>query len=364
MQVYRTYHGLETHQIEKCRHVSADGLDGAEDIKIVGDYAFMSADSYRRKIWDLTRASSSQSERIQWANGNGSIFMYNFLTQQVQQLAILNFQGPDFHPHGIFVKETQNGLVLHVVNHRRDGEYIEIFQVNVAEAQVVHVHSMTHVLFRNINSLVPVDDNSFYVSIWQYYDSIETMTGFYETMRERPWTYVAHCRYDNSSPFNLILAECHVAVDDLAMANGLAVSQDGRHLYVFESLRTKFSVYRISQTDPTSLTLDHSVDVFTGCDNLALDETTGDLYSGCHPAPFQFIRHAAQGTLAPSQIVRFSKNIFNKFEAEEMLMDGTGETLSGSSAAAFDPKREVTLVGGVFDPGFLVCTGLTPKKLQ
>jgi arylesterase/paraoxonase len=139
---------------------------------------------------------------------------------------------------------------------------------------------------------------------------------------------------------------------DLAYANGIAVSKDGRTLYVASVVGRYIRVYDRDMTSET-LTPRQDIDLDTGVDNIEVDET-GALWVGAHPKMLTFVKHAGDASVhAPSQVLRISSGGDGTFTVKEVYLN-TGEALSASSVAAVYGNR--MLIGAVFDDHFLDCT--------
>ncbi len=153
--------------------------------------------------------------------------------------------------------------------------------------------------------------------------------------------------------------ECRVVARGLAMANGIQLSPDSTQLYVTASLTRSFIVYN-TQRDG-SLSNAKRLSTPSMCDNIDVDDTTGNVFIACHPDGLKFKAHSDDVThalLSPSEVV-FAKRAdidaaardFNPFQP--LLLDD-GALLSACSVAANAGNGRV-LIGAVFGDTFLDC---------
>lgn len=131
-----------------------------------------------------------------------------------KRLALEKYPFPDFHPHGIEALNTADSTLLLVVNHRRNGEFIDFFTLNAAENTVTYTGTVGHALFRNLNDVAAVSVNEFYATNWLYNEA-GSLLNTYEMILQRPLSYVVHCRRAAGS--GLEAFKCDIAVDGLSV---------------------------------------------------------------------------------------------------------------------------------------------------
>ena len=280
------------------------------------------------------------------------------------ELRLLNRQSPDFHPHGIgLITDKSNTKWIYLINHRRDGDIVEIYQLNEDETTATLKDEVHYPLFAFINDLMPIlldsDPKSnrigFYVSNSMGFQT-KTKLNLMETLLGLPTNDFLFCepdtfeykdRYDNKHTFKQQW-QCSIVDTNIAFGNGVDISIDGKNVYIVESITKTMIIYDRNTNDNT-LKKRMDVSLPTIGDNLYLDRDTGDLYIGCHPNALKLMQHQMNSSvIAPSQILHWNKKT-NKV-TEIFLSNGNNENhVSGSSVAIFDTKTRILLIGTVND---------------
>lgn len=320
------------------------GMPGSEDITIHprGRFAYISSDDRRAVI-----------------NGNptpGAIFRYDLDASAGSQAASPVNLTPDadlrFRPHGISLYVGADGReTLFVVNHPGESLFgapdsqdsgplhtIEVFDVQ--GSTLVHRQTHADAALVSPNDVVGVDHDRFYVT--NDHGAGPGALRQLEDYLRLPWANVVY--FDGDS-----FAE---VADGLSYANGINVSADGRELYVAEVSRNRIQVYQRAPASG-SLSLQQTLDVGFGADNIEIDPATGDLWVGGHPRLLTFVRHSADADVnSPSQVVRVQPGNFG-YQVNTEFMD-TGELISGASVGAWRDGR--LLIGSVFEDHILDCS--------
>lgn len=332
------FRSLANQPYGQCRQIP--GMPGSEDITIHPDgrFAYISSDDRRAVI-----------------NGNptpGAIFRYDLNAAAATPVNMTPDADLRFRPHGISLYVGADGReTLFVVNHPGESLFgapdaedngplhtIEVFDVQ--DNALVHRQTHADPALISPNDVVAVDHERFYVTN-DHGSSPGTMRQLEDYLR-LPWANVVY--FDGG-----LFAE---AAEGLSYANGINVSADGTELYVAEVSRKRIRVY---QRDPASgaLTLQQTLDVGFGADNIEIDPATGDLWVGGHPRLLTFVRHAADADVnSPSQVVRVQPGNFG-YQVSTEFVD-TGELISGASVGAWRDGR--LLIGSVFEDHILNCS--------
>ena len=72
-------------------------------------------------------------------------------------------------PHGMAGWVSEDGkYLLYFVNHRRDGDTVESFEYHPSKPSLVYRKTFRDSKFRNLNDLVVVAEDKFYVSVYGY----------------------------------------------------------------------------------------------------------------------------------------------------------------------------------------------------
>jgi arylesterase/paraoxonase len=308
-----------------CQAIS--GVQSSEDITIhpKTGMAFISSDDRR----PLFRGGHGKQ---------GAIYGFDLKADHPDLVNLTSDFDKDFHPHGIGLFLGEDGRAsLFVVNHRKEGHFVEIFDLTAG--RLVHRKSVRGALMHSPNDVLPDGPESFYVTNDHGYD-----TKTRRTLEEYLQLARAYVLYYDGNQFRVL-------VKGLAYANGINMSEDGKTVYVAATVGKKIYVYN---RDPLSknLTVRRTIGVDTGVDNIELDES-GNLWIGAHPKLLTFVGYSKDPEKkSPSQVLKVMIRDDQTYQMEEIYLND-GNPLSGSSVAAvFGDKM---LVGSVFDPRFLLC---------
>jgi hypothetical protein len=162
------FRSIENVNVERC--VKVGGVLGPEDIQVVNGLAYLTGDD---RSWFL--GAGTLKSRLAGQVAQGAIYTYD--VQGVagaapKQLSLAGYPAHlGFHPHGLFVDGTGGGATpatprVFVVNHRGDGEVVSVFDAASDGDTLVHLADLKDPLFRNINDVVPVGDDTIYVTNW------------------------------------------------------------------------------------------------------------------------------------------------------------------------------------------------------
>lgn len=309
---------------------SLKGLAGVEDLTIDQQtgVAFLSSDDRWAQRFGKAR--------------KGAIYALNLRDSLPKPLLLTGtFAEEDFHPHGISLLTTSDGLkYLFVVNHRLQTKVNTIERFAYRNDSLVHEHTFTDSLFISPNDVVAVAKEQFY---------------FTNDHDRRPdfWRTVSDFLRLNSGYVVYFDGEKSQSVSEkMQYANGINVSLDGKELYVAASSGKEIYVYdRNGKTG--GLTLTQTIALDTGPDNIEID-TAGNLWVGCHPQLLKFVAHASNPlSIAPSEVI--------KIDAQDhhvsTILINDGRALSASSVAAvYGP---ILLVGPVFQDKILIAKAKT-----
>eukprot|EP00049_Salpingoeca_infusionum_P001305 m.47247 g.47247 ORF g.47247 m.47247 type:complete len:264 (+) comp10964_c0_seq4:32-823(+) len=148
------------------------GIYGAEDFEIVDDIMFISSD-YRDFL--KLELGKPLEQRIAETTKQGCIYTASLAdlkrarddptvqgSDVYRPLNTIGFTQPDFHPHGLGVFKAENGsFVIMVVNHRRDGEFVEVFRLDGPDStDLIFKTSLRHPEFVALNDVSPVNSSS------------------------------------------------------------------------------------------------------------------------------------------------------------------------------------------------------------
>jgi arylesterase/paraoxonase len=308
-----------------CTCTSVKGAAGPEDITVDPELkiAFISSDD---------RRAAQRGESVQ-----GAIYAYDLESPATPLKNLTPRMIFDFHPHGIYLYRSPKKKLLFVVNHRNDGHFIEIFEFK--DMMLHHLESISGPLMTSPNDLIAVGPRQFYVT--NDHGATSPLGMKAENYLQLAISYVL---YYNGSEFRR-------AVGDIAYANGIALSNDGKTVYVASPVGRLIQVFdRDKETE--ALRYRESIDLGTGVDNLDVDEN-GNIWAGCHPKLLTFVKHQNDPTkIAPSQILKIVPTGKGAYDVKEIYLN-TGEELSSSTVAVL--YRDRMLIGSVLDDHILDC---------
>ncbi|MEW6264379.1 MAG: SMP-30/gluconolactonase/LRE family protein [Thermodesulfobacteriota bacterium] len=315
-----------------CRKIT--GLTGSEDITLNQStgLAFISAVDFRARS-------------IERKYPQGAVYGYDLAAADPTLVNLTADFKKGFFPHGLGLYAAPDGKTsLFVVNHQPQGSRIEVFDYQAG--RLVHRRTVTDPLLHSPNDVTPVGPDRFYVTNDHGYTSKagRTLEDFLQLAQ-------AQILYYDGRGFQVV-------AEGLAYANGINISPDGERVYVAETVGRRIKVFRRNQ-DSGRLTLEASIDVDAGVDNIEVDRS-GRLWIGAHPKLLSFVRYSKDpARRSPSQVIKAEVIPGGGLVASTEFLD-LGEALSGSSVAAV--FQDYLLIGSVFDDCFLLCRPRTGVK--
>ena len=147
------------------------------------------------------------------------------------ELVNITFEGsyretnsPDFTPHGMGHWVTKDGeMILYVINHRHRGDTVDSFIYNPKKKSLKYRKSFEDPQLYNLNNLVLVDLDKFYVTVDHYFVGKGGRTA--EELLRLPLGKILFV--DGSAGQEL---KIKVAMDGLKYPNGIAGSNDHRYI--------------------------------------------------------------------------------------------------------------------------------------
>jgi arylesterase/paraoxonase len=288
---------------------------------------------------------SSADRRAQWSEGGrprqGAIYGFDLNSGNPELVDLTAEFSKEFNPHGIGLWVMEDKLAVFVVNHSREGHFVEIFDYR--EDKLVHRESVTGPLMHSPNDVLPVSDDAFYVT--NDHGNSSELGRLAEEYLQLARSFVLY--YDGNS-FRIVAKQ-------LSYANGINMSPDGKTVYVAATVGQKICVYdRAAHSG--DLTLRDTIELETGVDNVEID-ANGDLWIGSHPKLLTFVKYSQDPkNISPSQVLKVAIEENGGHTVEEIYLCN-GKHLSGSSVAAV--FKDKLLIGSVFDDHFLLCR-ITP----
>ena len=310
-------------------------LSGAEDITIsqTDHFAIISATA-RKKI------PRTQQE-------TGGLYFLDLTKKNYQPILLTeNFKKP-FAPHGISIYKKDSSYMVAAINHTKQGEFIEIFELIGQE--LTHQKTLTNELIFSPNDLVLLDEKRFYfTNDHKYKEGIPRLAEDYLGLA------VSNVVYYDGKNYSEV-------ADGIAYANG--INYDAKKRLLFVASPRDFLVKVYQKNEDNTLTFIENIDCNTGVDNIEFD-TDNNLWIGAHPSLLDFTAYAkGDKAIAPSEIIKISYLEKGNYSVEQIYME-VGAKMSAATVAA--PYGNLILMGNVMDATFLILESnqLLSRKLQ
>jgi len=323
---------MRTFKGESCLRV--EGVAGPEDIAIdcARGIAYVSA-------YDRRRVAEA-GDRAGGVRGGIYVMDLNVPDDELSLRPITPMTPDAFRPHGISLFIGEDGRrTLMAVNHPGGGRHtVEIFDL-AEDDTLSHRATVEDGLIVSPNDVAAVSHEAFYV------------TNDHDRPDGRGRTLAAILSSERGSVVYWDGVAARIVADELAMANGVALSRDAASVYVTELFARTLRIYARDE-ETGALTLRDRVFLGTGVDNIDV-AADGSLWIGAHPKLATFAEHAADpGTASPSQVVVVEPAQGGGGTAWTAYLDD-GTEISGASVGA--TYRDRLVIGAVFDPAVLVC---------
>lgn len=300
------------------------GIAGAEDgvaDRATGIVYFSSAD------W---RARSAEAPR-------GKLFALDPATGRLTD--ITPAEPRDFLPLGIDLhRDAEGARRLFVVNRAAGQEHrVEIFTLE-DPFTARHRETVSDTAFHALNDVAAAGPRQFYVT-----NDHGHAGGWRRALEDYLRTNEAGALY-----FDGTLAQ--PAASGLTFANGIALSPDGRAVYIAETTDRAVRVYL---RDPASgvLSLTVRIELHSGPDNISVDED-GSLWVAAHPKLFTLLAHMRNERVpSPSEVLRLVR-AGDTWSVRQVYLTA-GDEISAASVAV--PVAGRVALGAIFGPGILLC---------
>jgi len=287
----------------------------------------------------------------------GGFYSYqlNAENSELTKVELIGYPHPDFHPHGIYIQPVDSRVLVATVCHHRDGDSVETFEIQTdsttGSRRAVYLRSVRHPLFRVLNDVVLLDENSFYVTNWHYYP-VGSLMGLLEDVGQFAWAFVIYC-WKEASATEFFCKKVGVPV---VGANGINISPDKKTVYVAGVTGPYIMVFSII---PGDLKLLDTIPLGkSGPDNIDVDPETGDLLVMCHPRMFVLLGYSKDPMTisSPCELLRI-KTKANYSKGDYQIEDVFVHDGSVLPACTIGVRHKNQLaIGSVFRDGFLLCS--------
>lgn len=263
------------------------------------------------------------------------------------------FDPGTFKPHGLSILEDKEKgeHLVYIVNHvLEEDDRVEKFIYLPDTNELVHQRSFFSSKFHMINDMVLIKEDMFYVTNFFYFKS-STFISSMESVFRLPLGNVL--LFDGT---DFIVAAKHQNGP-----NGVALSKDGKYLYVATSQNKGISVF---ERFPNN-TLYGIQDFYFSAtaDNLHISQDGKTLFTGTHPITWKILSHMTDpNRLSPSMVLSFPLQDDGRIVEGEMteLFYDHGDLISGSTIGTV--FRNKLLIGSLIDK--LVLCDLSQSMYQ
>ncbi|WP_127958611.1 arylesterase [Serratia microhaemolytica] len=309
------FYQVEEHGTEQCQKIGA--IPGVEDIAPLphGDALASSVDQYHKT--------------------SGALY---YLKQGDTPQRLSGDYPTAFFPHGIDVWQQDGETWVYVVNHRPEGDYIEVFRFDRAEMRLAYQPTMSRSVGNNINDIAVIDQSRWLLTRDHHWSGL---AGRFEDYLRLPLARV------------LLVDEhgLHTLLDRLHFANGIYYNQQRGLLYVAETTTGAVSSWAWHPNGKAPVLVGRLTGLH-GVDNII---PKGDqLLVAAHP---QLLKLAAYQkdpqARSPSMVWRLKISPHGELHDAEIFYQSDGRALAAISVAA--PLGKHVIMGSVFDNGLLLC---------
>eukprot|EP00485_Elphidium_margaritaceum_P000964 CAMPEP_0202694174 /NCGR_PEP_ID=MMETSP1385-20130828/8102_1 /ASSEMBLY_ACC=CAM_ASM_000861 /TAXON_ID=933848 /ORGANISM="Elphidium margaritaceum" /LENGTH=322 /DNA_ID=CAMNT_0049349973 /DNA_START=255 /DNA_END=1223 /DNA_ORIENTATION=- len=269
-------------------------------------------------------------------------------------LKLSGYVHPDFHPHGISVVASGDDTFLYVVNHRRDGEFLSVFKLDMDRNELQYWTSITAESFRVINNVAVDPNGHFYYTNWMSNDP-GSWTGLFETFGDGKLSQVQYCAvpadFLRKRPSKNVQAACETVVDQVP-CNGISFNADFSKLFVVSG--SHLLGYHVDPNNPTVLTEYATINTIFVCDNVNPSGSQKNImYVGCFPRPLSLLFQVQSEPHA--RIAGMIRKVYIDEKRSELFkLDTNGTKLSAATSAIY--YKGYTVAVSYFDDSrYMVC---------
>lgn len=316
-----TFDRVWEHPLPTCRIIK--GLVGAEDlVQIPGS--------------EKVLISATDRGRIVPASASG-LYLLDLSLPDPEPVLLSGSTGLAWQPHGLGLWSDGETIRIFAINHTHPYDTIEILQLD--GETLVSLKSIVVPGVQTLNAVVPLGPESFFAS---------QDLGAQNPWLQKPERYL---QWAGGSLWLYAGGQLRRAAEDLVSPNGLALSPDGRHLYVASLLKRKLLVF---QHDPATHALQKQKEFFldTAPDNLRWSPD-GRLLTGAHLKLLDMAKHMESPLehRSPSQLIAIG-GLPDSLQIEE-IYSSRGEVMSGVTTGLRVGRHWI--MGSAYDEGVMVC---------
>lgn len=296
---------------------------GAEDIMISRKDSFAIISSTDRA------AFPNEAQEV------GGLYLIDLTSKDFKTIHLTKDFNRPFAPHGISMFQKDSSYIIAAINHTKEGEFIEMFELN--GDSLTHQKTLQNELVFSPNDLVLLDETRFYITNDHKYKK-----GLGRLAEDYLGLAISNVVYFDGENYTEV-------ADGIAYANGINYDVERNLLFVASPRGFLMKVYETN--DDGSLNFIEDVDCGTGVDNIEFD-TEGHIWIGSHPNLLEFAAYAkGKKEKAPSEIIKIDYRKKGDYEIEQIYMEDGTEMSASTVAATFG---NLIFVGNVMDQHFLI----------
>jgi arylesterase/paraoxonase len=276
---------------------------------------------------------SSCERRVSDATGN--LFSINLQDSlRVPKDLTSHFGLKEFRPHGISLLNINGKKFLFIISHTKTKQ--DILRFEISGDSLLYLNKYASTDLTSPNDILAIGENQFFVT--NDHDSRIKWKVMMNDFLRIPSGNVVY--FDGE--------KTKVVSQKLTYPNGIALSKDGRKIYVASTLDKTIEVFE-PQAQTHYLKSIASFSTKYSPDNIEINRE-GNLLVGCHPKLFAFMNHRkSDKNLSPSAVIELDHE---NLENQKTKYLNLGESISGSSVAApyyGKNQKQNLLVGSVFN---------------
>ena len=148
------------------------------------------------------------------------MFDFNKVEDGLSELQLLDIDIEQFNPHGVSHWVTDEGdYIVYVISHQEERDTVESFHFISDEKRLKHRATFAHPLLRQLNDLMVVGLDEFYVTIDHYFS--HAVAKKVEAFLRLPLCSVVY--------YHEVSGTVMTAASSLSYANGIAQSNNKRY---------------------------------------------------------------------------------------------------------------------------------------
>ena len=293
-----------------------------------------------------------QTKKPAGPNSTGTVMLVDLNAAEPHVRAALSSDPEGFKPSGLSLYANADGTKRLFVTSRRElGKHsVEIFN-QLPTGAFAPAESLRDKLLWSPTAIVAVGPRQFYVV---------NQLGFKRSYEDGKGRTRDHLQGNESTVVYYDGEQMKIVANSLRLASGIAVSPDGRTVYVSEAAAGRIQVFDREPSDGSLTRKNQKIDVPGSPHNITVD-ADGTLWVSTHPhaaAFMEFLTNPAEH--APTQVLKITPSAEPDKQVEDVYLDD-GDQLSAGSVVAPRGSGQF-VVGSRSDHKLMMCTQSATAK--